>query len=213
MSKSLRFLALAIGIALPAGLAAEAVPPGPGPKGGLELAIFAGGCFWCTEADFDKVDGVFMTVSGYIGGHTKNPTYKEVTTGATGHTEAVQITYDPSKVTYEQLVEHFWRTIDPTDKDGQFCDRGSSYRPEVFPTSDEQKKIAEASRARLERSGVLKKPVVVAVTSGQAFTKAEEYHQDFYKKNPGHYYRYRTGCGRDARLEQLWGKAGMARTN
>jgi len=200
-------------IALAALLTAAAVhaqqpaPSAPPAGGGLELATFAGGCFWCTESDFDKVDGVFMTISGYIGGHTKNPTYKDVTSGSSGHTEAVQITFDPRKVSYERLLEVYWRSIDPTDKDGQFCDRGSSYRPEIFAHGEAQLKAAEASKAALIKSGVLKQPVVVPVTPAPTFTKAEDYHQDFYKKNPGHYNRYRVGCGRDARLEQLWGKA------
>jgi peptide-methionine (S)-S-oxide reductase len=186
--------------------AAVAQQPAPSGSDGLALATFAGGCFWCTEADFDKVDGVFMTVSGYIGGHTKNPTYKDVTSGKTGHAEAVQITFDPKKVTYERLLEVYWRSIDPTDKDGQFCDRGDSYRPEIFVHSPEQKKAAEESKAALIKSGVVKQPIIVPITEAATFTKAEDYHQDFYKKNPGHYYRYRTGCGRDARLEQVWGK-------
>jgi peptide-methionine (S)-S-oxide reductase len=185
---------------------AIAQQPAPSASDGLALATFAGGCFWCTEADFDKVDGVFMTVSGYIGGHTTNPTYKDVTSGKTGHTEAVQITFDPKKITYERLLEVYWRSIDPTDKDGQFCDRGNSYRPEIFVHSPEQKKSAEDSKAALIASGVVKQPIVVAITEAATFTKAEDYHQDFYKKNPGHYYRYRIGCGRDARLEQVWGK-------
>lgn len=188
-------------------LAAQQPAPSTPPTGGLELATFAGGCFWCTESDFDKVDGVFMTISGYIGGHTKNPTYKDVTSGSTGHAEAVQITFDPRKVSYERLLEVYWRSVDPTDKDGQFCDRGSSYRPEIFVHNETQKAAAEASKAGLIKSGVLKQPVVVPVTAAATFTKAEEYHQDFYKKNSGHYQRYRIGCGRDARLEQVWGKA------
>jgi peptide-methionine (S)-S-oxide reductase len=195
---------LAIGF----GSAALAQQPAPAPAGeGLALATFAGGCFWCTEADFDKVDGVFMTISGYIGGHTKDPTYETVTKGKTGHAEAVQITFDPKKVSYERLLEVYWRSVDPTDKDGQFCDRGSSYRPEIFVHTPAQKKAAEESKAALIKSGVVKQPIVVPITDATEFTKAEAYHQDFYKKNPGHYYRYRTGCGRDARLEQVWGKA------
>ena len=207
MSALLRLAALALCLVLPGSLAAQTAPPQPEARPGLAIATFAGGCFWCTESDFDKVDGVFMTTSGYIGGHTKNPTYKDVTSGTSGHTEAVQVTFDPAKVSYDKLVEYFWRTIDPTDREGQFCDRGNSYRPEIFVHGDEQKRIAEASKAALEKSGRLKKPVVVAITAAPTFTRAEDYHQDFYKKSTAHYQRYRAGCGRDARLEELWGKA------
>jgi peptide-methionine (S)-S-oxide reductase len=172
----------------------------------MTLATFAGGCFWCMEKPFDVVDGVFSVYSGYMGGTTKNPTYEQVSSGRTGHTEVVQITYDANKVSYDALLEIFWRNIDPVDKDGQFCDRGSQYRPEIFFHGDEQKNQATASKAKLDASKKLQWPVVVPVTVASEFTKAEEYHQKYYKKNPGHYQAYRTGCGRDRRLEALWGK-------
>lgn len=198
---------------------AEAPKSGPSPetreavaKGDLQVAIFAGGCFWCTEADYDKVDGVVSTVSGYIGGKTENPTYRQVVSGYTGHTEAVEVIFDPKKVTYAQLVEHFWRTIDPVDKGGQFCDRGSSYRSGIFYLSEAQRDIAEASKRKLAESKLLDQPIATEITKAGMFYPAEDYHQDFYKKSPAHYYSYRTGCGRDRRLERVWGKA-PAKTN
>lgn len=181
------------------------VPAGAQQNPNLQRAIFAGGCFWCTESDFDKVPGVISTTSGFVGGKTENPTYEQVSYGNTGHAEAVEVVYDPAKVSYETLVEYYWRTVDPLDKDGQFCDRGSQYRPEIFVTTPEQKKIAEASKAALVASKRFSKPIVVAVTDAGKFTAAEDYHQDFYKKNPIRYYTYRVGCGRDARLEAVWG--------
>jgi methionine-S-sulfoxide reductase len=178
------------------------------PAGPVAKAIFASGCFWCTESDFDKVPGVLKTLSGYVGGSTKNPTYEQIGRGDTGHAEAVEVTYDPSKVNYETLVEYFWRTTDVLDAGGQFCDRGSQYRPEIFVLDDQQKSIAEASKQKLAASKRFTQPIVVKVTSvpAQGFTVAEEYHQDYYKNNPIRYYTYRTGCGRDARLQAIWGK-------
>ncbi len=184
----------------------------PAPAAKMTLATFAGGCFWCMEKPFDVVDGVFSVYSGFMGGTTKNPTYEQVTTGRTGHTEVVQVTYDANKVSYDALLEIYWRNVDPIDKDGQFCDRGSHYRPEIFSHNDAQKKQAEASKAKLDASKKLPWPIVVQVTVAGDFTKAEEYHQKYYKKNPGHYQAYRTGCGRDRRLEALWGKE-AAKTN
>lgn len=172
---------------------------------GLKVATFATGCFWCTESDFDKVDGVVETISGYTGGMERNPTYRQVVSGATGHTEAVQIFFDPKKVSYRQLVEHFWKTTDVLDLDGQFCDRGPSYRPEIFTHTAEQASIAKESRKALNASGKLAQEVKVPITPASEFTKAEAYHQNFYKTNPWHYNRYRRGCGRDARLRALWG--------
>ncbi len=172
----------------------------------LETATFASGCFWCTESDFDKVDGVVETTSGYLGGKTENPTYKEVSAGNTGHTEAVQLKYDPAKVTYQQLLDVYWRNVDPFDKGGQFCDRGDQYRPGIFFHSDEQKRLAEESKAALEKSGRFNEPIVVEITPASTFTKAEEYHQDYAKRNPIQYLIYRHGCGRDARLSAIWGK-------
>jgi peptide-methionine (S)-S-oxide reductase len=171
-----------------------------------EVATFAGGCFWCVEADFDKVDGVMATVSGFMGGTTPNPTYKEVTAGGTGHLEVVHVTFDPRKVSYDTLVEHFWRTIDPYDAGGQFCDRGESYTTAIFAHTPEQKRIAEASRVAIAETGPLKQPVATTVRDAGPFTAAEDYHQDFYKRNPIRYKFYRYGCGRDLRLEALWGK-------
>ena len=160
-------------------------------------------------SDFDKVAGVTKTISGFMGGTLANPSYDMVVSGRTGHHEVVQITYDPAKVSYEQLLEVYWRNVDPFDANGQFCDKGTHYRPVIFTHSPEQKKPAEASKeAAAKKLGArFKFPVVVAIRDAMPFTAAEEYHQDFYKKNPGHYQRYRVGCGRDARLEQIWGKA------
>lgn len=167
-------------------------------------AIFGGGCFWCVESDFDKVPGVLKTTSGYAGGQYKNPDYKAVSAGITDHTEVVEVTYDSSKVTYAQLVEFFWKTIDPTVKDRQFCDSGKQYRTGFYYQNDEQKKIAEASKAKLQASGKFK-VIHTEVAPAQAFYPAEEYHQDYYTKNPLRYSYYRKSCGRDARLEELWG--------
>ena len=170
------------------------------------VATLGSGCFWCTEADFDKVPGVLETVSGYMGGHVKNPTYDQVSRGTTGHTEVVQITYDPAKVTYAQLLDHYWRNVDPFDRTGQFCDRGSQYRPAIFTHSEEQARIAKESLQALENSGRFANKIVVEITPASEFTAAEAYHQNFYKKNPSHYWRYRIGCQRDLRLKQIWGK-------
>lgn len=168
-------------------------------------AVFAGGCFWCVEADFDKLPGVISTTSGYTGGKTANPTYQQVSGHTTGHAEAVQIVYDPAKVSYARLVEYFWRTIDPTVKDRQFCDHGTPYRTAIFAQDAEQLKIAQDSRAALEKTKPFKEPIVTEIAPASTFYPAEEYHQDYYKKNPLRYKYYRTGCGRDARLKQLWG--------
>lgn len=171
------------------------------------VATFAGGCFWCMEPPFDKLDGVLSTVSGYTGGHTLNPTYEQTSTGKTGHTEAVQITYDPRRVNYRKLLDVFWRNIDPTTPDRQFCDRGSQYRAEVFYHDDEQMRLATASRDALETSKSFPEPIVTQITQASTFYPAEEYHQDYYQKNPIRYRYYRFGCGRDARLRELWGEA------
>jgi len=168
-------------------------------------AIVAGGCFWCVEADFDKVPGVISTTSGYTGGNVPNPSYEQVSAHHTGHAEAVLIVFDPKKVSYQQLVEHYWRTIDPTTKDRQFCDAGSPYRTAIFAQDAEQLKIAQASKAALEKSKPFKEPIVTEVVMGGPFYPAEEYHQDYYKKNPVRYNYYRLSCGRDARLKELWG--------
>ncbi len=171
-----------------------------------ETATFASGCFWCTESDFEKVPGVIDATSGYLGGKTANPTYKEVSAGGTGHTEGVEVKYDPSKVTYQQLLDVYWKNVDPFDKGGQFCDRGDQYRPAIFYHNDEQKRLAEESKAALEKSGRFKDPIVVEITQASTFTKAEDYHQNYADKNPIQYIIYRHGCGRDARLQAIWGK-------
>ena len=169
-------------------------------------ATFAGGCFWCVESDFDKVPGVLSTTSGYIGGSVANPTYEQVSAKSTGHAEAVEIVFDPAKVSYEQLLEKFWRTIDPTTKDRQFCDAGSPYRTAIFTHGPQQAAAAQASKAALDKSKPFKEPIVTTIEAAGTFYPAEGYHQDYYKKNPIRYNYYRTSCGRDARLQQLWGK-------
>ena len=173
---------------------------------GLARATFAGGCFWCMEPPFEKIPGVQSVTSGYAGGRVKNPSYEAVSAGGTGHAEVVQVAYDPSRVSYEQLLEVFWRNVDPTDKGGQFCDRGNQYRTAIFYEGESQKQAATESKAALESSGVLGKPIVTEVVPLDAFYPAEAYHQDFYKKDPLRYNSYRAGCGRDQRLAQLWGK-------
>jgi peptide-methionine (S)-S-oxide reductase len=169
------------------------------------LATFAGGCFWCTEADFEKVPGVLSAVSGYTGGHVKNPDYQSVTTGRTGHTEAVQIRFDPAKVSYAQLLEIYWKSIDPTVKDRQFCDVGSQYRTGIYTHDDEQRRLAQESKSKLEASGRFTGPIYTEITAAGPFYVAEEYHQDYYRKNPLRYHFYRSNCGRDERLKELWG--------
>ncbi|MBA3272203.1 MAG: peptide-methionine (S)-S-oxide reductase MsrA [Acidobacteria bacterium] len=168
-------------------------------------ATFAGGCFWCMEPPFDALDGVISTTSGYIGGETKSPTYEQVSGGQTGHTEALQIVYDPAKVTYARLLEVFWRNVDAVDGGGQFCDRGPQYRPAIFHHSEEQKQMADTSKQRI--AAQLGRPIPVQIVAADTFYKAEEYHQDYYKKNPARYKFYKWNCGRDQRLEKLWGKA------
>ena len=170
-----------------------------------QKAVFAGGCFWCVEADFDKVPGVLDTVSGFTGGTVENPSYKQVTYGDTGHYEAVEITYDPDKVSYEELVDIFWRTVDPTDAGGQFCDRGESYRTAVFVANEAERAAAEASKA--EAAAALGQEIVTPIVEAGAFWPAEEHHQNYYEKNPLRYKYYRWGCGRDERIEALWGDA------
>ena len=169
-------------------------------------ATFAGGCFWCVEADFDKVPGVVSTTSGYIGGTVANPTYQQVSRNSTGHAEAVEIVFDPAKVSYATLVEKFWRTIDPTTKDRQFCDTGNPYRTAIFAHDAAQLETARRSLQALEKSKPFREPIVTEIVTAGPFYAAEDYHQDYYLKNPVRYKYYRTSCGRDARLEQLWGK-------
>jgi methionine-S-sulfoxide reductase len=168
-----------------------------------KTATFAGGCFWCMEYPFEKEDGVISVVSGYTGGHRENPTYQEVCAGGTGHLEAVQITYDPERIGYDELLDIFWMQIDPTDAGGQFVDRGQQYATAIFYHDEEQKRAAEKSRRELDESGTYDDPVVTPIRPAEKFYRAEDYHQDFYKKNPLHYKRYRKGSGRDRFLEEV----------
>ncbi len=186
-------------------LLAVAMPGQPARAADTAVATFAGGCFWCMEPPYDKLEGVISTTSGYIGGHSADPTYQEVSAGDTGHTEAVQVRYDPRKVSYEQLLEVFWRNIDPTTPDRQFCDIGSQYRSGIFWHDKTQRDAALASRAALETSKPFAAPVVTEITEATTFYPAEDYHQDYYEKNPLRYKFYRYGCGRDQRLDELWG--------
>jgi len=173
----------------------------------VETAIFAGGCFWCMESDFDKVPGVISTTSGYTGGHVAHPTYEDVSSGTTGDAESVEVKFDPGVVSYRKLVDFYWHSIDPTTKDRQFCDVGTQYRTAIFYLDEEQKRIAEASLAEIEKTKPFKAPIVTQIVKANEFWPAEEYHQDYYKKNPVRYEFYRQGCGRDARVKQLWGSA------
>lgn len=173
----------------------------------VQTAIFAGGCFWCMESDFDKVPGVISTTSGYTGGHVAHPTYEDVSSGTTGDAESVEVKFDPALVSYRKLVSFYWHSIDPTTKDRQFCDVGTQYRTAIFYLDDQQKRIAEASLAELEKTKPFKAPIVTQIVKASMFWPAEEYHQDYYKKNPVRYEFYRQGCGRDARVKQLWGSA------
>ena len=213
-------VSLVLGSLLSAILFTNPVQSEPTEKG-LEIAIFAGGCFWCVEFDFDKVPGVVKTISGFSGGDFPNPTYKQVVTSNTGHrevvqvtydsamddhTEAIQITYDPKKVTYAHLVSVLFHSVDPTDGGGQFCDRGHSYTTAIYVTTPEQKRIAEEVKNKLQESKVLKAPIVTPIKHAGPFFPAEEYHQDFYRKSPVRYKFYRFNCGRNARLLALWGK-------
>ena len=168
-------------------------------------AVFAGGCFWCTESDFDHIPGVTETLSGYTGGRVRNPTYEQVSAGNTGHIEAVRIVYDPARVSYATLVERFFRTIDPLDSGGQFCDRGSQYRSAIFVANAAERRIAEAAKARFARQ--LGRPIATEILPRGIFWRAEAYHQDYYRQNPVRYRFYRWNCGRDARLEAVWGEA------
>jgi peptide-methionine (S)-S-oxide reductase len=182
-------------------IAGNAAGQGVPAKGAV--ATFAGGCFWCVEADFDKVAGVLSTTSGYIGGRTANPSYEQVVRGDTGHAEAVEIAFDAGKVSYQQLLDVFWRNIDPLAKDRQFCDGGNQYRSAIFYHDDEQRRLAEASKAKV--AARFKQPIHTQIAAAGTFYKAEDYHQDYYRKNPLRYNFYRSSCGRDARLEELWG--------
>lgn len=177
------------------------------PAAKTATAIFAGGCFWCMEAPFDKLAGVISVTAGYSGGKARNPTYEQVSAGGTGHAEVVRIIYDPAKIGYDKLLDVFWRNIDPTVKDRQFCDIGNQYRSAIFYRDEEQKRIAYTSRSALEKNKPFKAPIVTEITAAGEFYAAEEYHQHYYKKNPLRYTYYRTSCGRDRRLTELWGSA------
>jgi len=201
---SIRGALMALSVAVAAHAGAQA-PKDPPP--GKALATFAGGCFWCMEAPYDKLDGVISTTSGYMGGTRKNPTYGEVSSGSTGHTEVVQVVYDPAKVSYEKLLDVYWHNVDPTVTDRQFCDVGSQYRTAIFVHTEDQRKAAEKSKDEVAKTKPFKEPIVTPVVAAGDFWPAEDYHQDYYIKNPVRYTYYRTGCGRDARLKSLWGAA------
>lgn len=197
----LAFLGLAASAGVPAQSSSDDAPPK-----GHARATFAAGCFWCVEPVFDKVKGVVSTTSGYAGGIVANPTYEQVSAGGTGHAEVVQVVFDPGRVSYEKLLEVFWRNIDPLDAGGQFCDRGSQYRSAIYYEGDDQRRAALASRESLEKSGRLPGPIVTEIAPLAVFYRAEAYHQDFYQRNLRQYWSYRAGCGRDSRLQELWGK-------
>jgi peptide-methionine (S)-S-oxide reductase len=202
--RRLMYCLISLSFAMPTpGFTGEPKPASAAPA----KATFAGGCFWCMEPPYDKLPGVISTTSGYLGGKTKNPTYEQVSTGRTGHAEVVQVLYDPKVVTYDKLLEVFWRNVDPTQRNGQFCDHGSQYRTAIFVHDDEQRRLAEASRAALVKNKPFKGQIVTEIEKADEFYPAEEYHQDYYKKNPARYKFYRAGCGRDARLKELWGSS------
>ena len=198
-------LACALYASVGAAAAEEGMGSAPTAQTPLQQATFAGGCFWCMEPPFEQLAGVVSVTAGYAGGVEQRPTYEQVSSGKTGHAEAVQIIYDPKTLTYERLLEVFWRNIDPTTPEGQFADRGHQYRTAIFYHDEEQRRLAEASKAALERSGKFTKPLVTEIAPATAFYPAEEYHQDYYKKNPLRYKLYRIGSGRDGYLHKIWG--------
>lgn len=205
MMSTQRFAGLSAGLVMfgaiaiwSAGAAVEATTPAK--------AYFAGGCFWCMEEAFEKVDGVISVVSGYMGGTVVNPTYEQVSAGQTGHAESVEVTYDPAKVSYQKLLDAFWRNVDPVTANAQFCDHGNQYRAAVFYGTDEEKRLAEESKSAVEQSKRFSEPIVTQMVQASTFYQAEDYHQDFYKKNPIRYKYYKFSCGRAQRLEALWGK-------
>jgi peptide-methionine (S)-S-oxide reductase len=206
MARVIRLLAgIAFLAALAAGAAAQGTPPAPA---NLKKATFAGGCFWCMEHPFDEIPGVVSVTSGYTGGSKAKPAYEEVSSGTTGHAESVEVVYDPAKVTYDKLVDVFWHNVDPLTANAQFCDHGTQYRTAIFYHDDEQKRVAEASKEALTKSGRFDKPIVTQIVQASTFWPAEDYHQHYYKTHPIQYKFYRYNCGRDQRLEQLWGKPG-----
>lgn len=198
-------LAVLLGLISSGATEAQVTRRAPAPAA-TDTAVFGGGCFWCVEEAFDKAAGVVSTTSGYTGGRTPNPTYRQVSAGNTGHVEVVRVIYDPRKTSYGQLLSVFWRNVDPLTPNQQFCDEGEQYRSVIYYRNAEQRRLAEASKAELARSGRFKQPVVTEVTAASRFYPAEEYHQDYYTKNPVRYRYYKYSCGRAARLEQLWGK-------
>lgn len=198
------FITLTLGCQQVSGMNKEETQDMPADAAKTRTAVFAGGCFWCTEADFEKLDGVVTVVSGYTGGQTVNPTYEQVSSGGTGHVEAVKVSYDPEKIGYPQLLDFFWRHVDPTDPGGQFVDRGDQYRSVIFYTDEQQLQTAQASKRQLQRSGPFGKPIVTEILPLGKFYPAEEYHQDYYRKNPLRYRWYRSGSGRDRFLEKTW---------
>lgn len=202
----LRLPAVLLGALLVAGPAIAATATKPAAAQKEEVAILAGGCFWCSEADLEKLPGVSTVVSGYSGGRTVNPSYEQVSSGGTGHTEVVEVRFDPTRLSYAALLDYFWRHIDPTVKDQQFCDYGSQYRSAIYTIGPEQARIAAESKAKLEASKVLDAPIQTEIRAAGPFYPAEEYHQDYYKKNPVRYNYYRFGCGRDARLKKVWAR-------
>jgi peptide-methionine (S)-S-oxide reductase len=206
MLKRFHIAAVLAALSMAAVLAGSASTRAASPAPGKAHATFAGGCFWCMEGPFDKVPGVVSTTSGYTGGSVKNPSYEQVSSGMTGHAESVDVVYDPAKVTYAQLLDVFWHNVDPVDGGGQFCDRGNQYRTAIFYHDAEQQKLAEESKQALEASGKLKKKIVTQILPAGEFYAAEDYHQDYYLRNPVRYKYYRYNCGRDDRLKQLWGE-------
>jgi peptide-methionine (S)-S-oxide reductase len=202
---ALRALLFAGALVVCAEASAPATEPAPPPADGLAVATFAGGCFWCMQPPFDALPGVVATLAGYTGGRTRQPTYEEVSAGGTGHAEAVRITYDPARVSYTDLLTVFWRNVDPTRADGQFCDRGRQYRTAIFVADDTQRRLAEESKRALAESGRLAQPIVTEIVAATEFWPAEDYHQEYYRKNPVRYHFYRFTCGRDQRLKELWG--------
>ena len=185
---------------------ADAAEPAPAPAG-VGIAVFAGGCFWCMEPPFDKLDGVLSTTSGYTGGSLQNPTYEQVSGGRSGHIEAIEVRYDPARVDYATLLRVFWKNIDPVAVNRQFCDAGPQYRSAIFPRDAEQRRLAEQSLSELQASGRFDRPIATEILPAGTFWPAEDYHQDYYQKNPVRYRYYRWGCGRDQRLQELWGKS------
>ena len=207
LAVTMSLLAATVGLAAPAKRPAPPKIQAPAPMKGTALATFAGGCFWCMEPPFEALPGVVSVTSGFSGGMERNPTYDEVSASKTGHAEAVQVRYDPKRISYDELLRVYWHNVDPTSGDGQFCDRGKQYRPAIFYNNAAERRVAQDSRFRASKELLVKKPIMVQIVPFMAFYPAEDYHQDYYKKNPQHYKEYRTGCGRDRRLRELWGDA------